>query len=183
LKITACNFYIYKSYNILFSDYYDFVFFLYLLLIQKPIQNMARLTSTETNDDLEENDSILTADIAALTLDNRISEPTTTLIVDSIPTDISSLSSDNSAQNQNHHHETDVIRAFNDPALAIQRSKNTNEKWLLDFDSPKSAPQGAYSVLSQAVKKLVSERTACRFGKYIRLITISREIEFRLSRC
>ncbi|CAF2127776.1 unnamed protein product [Rotaria magnacalcarata] len=125
---------------------------------------MATSTSTEINDDHEENDPILTANIAALTLQNRISQPTTTLIVDSIPENISSLSSDSSAQNQNNHHETEVIRPFNDPALVIQQSKSTSERWLIDFDSPKSAPQGAYSVLSQAVKKLVSERTACRFG-------------------
>ncbi|CAM4857572.1 unnamed protein product [Rotaria socialis] len=125
---------------------------------------MATLTSTEINDDHEENDSTLTANTAALTFHNRISQHTTTLIVDSTPENMSSLNSYSSAQNQNNHHETEVIRPFNDPGLAIQQSKSTSEKWLIDFDSPKSAPQGAYSVLSQAVKKLVSERTACRFG-------------------
>jgi len=57
------------------------------------------------------------------------------------------------------------MRPFFDPGLVVQKRKHVNETWLSDFVSPTSAPQGAYSPLSQAVKKLLPERAACRLGK------------------
>jgi len=58
----------------------------------------------------------------------------------------------------------DFLRPFIDPKLVQKHERRVDESWLSDFVSPKEAPQGAYSVVSQTVKKFVPERTACRFG-------------------
>lgn len=62
-----------------------------------------------------------------------------------------------------HNHPR--MRPFIDPGLVIQRTATTGQSWLSDFVSPKSAPEGAYSFVSQVVKKIMPERTACRLGK------------------
>jgi len=114
-------------------------------------------TTTSNNEELEDN-STLTAGFASLALGDEILHPESTLNGNSIPDDISSRSSNNSDQNH-------IMRPFFDPGLVVQKRKHVNETWLSDFVSPTSAPQGAYSPLSQAVKKLLPERAACRLGK------------------
>ncbi|CAF3524220.1 unnamed protein product [Rotaria sordida] len=125
---------------------------------------MATLTSSEIIDNHEEDNSTLTAGFAALAFGDKILNPETTLNGHSIPDDVSSHSSNSSDQNQHNHNVTHIMRPFIDPGLVIQQRKTANETWLSDFVSPTSAPQGAYSPLSQAVKKLLPERAACRLG-------------------
>jgi hypothetical protein len=117
-----------------------------------------------TTSDNNEDNSTLTAGFAAFALGDQIIHPESTLNGDSIPDDVSSRSSDIIEQNQNNHDENHVMRPFIDPGLVVQKRKNVNETWLSDFVSPTSAPKGAYSPLSQTVKKLLPERTACRLG-------------------
>lgn len=76
-------------------------------------------------------------------------------------TDLHTPSSSSSSTNSDN---TYAIRPFIDPGLVRKKPQHLNEAWLSDFQSPRSAPEGAYSALSQAVKKLLPERTACRFG-------------------
>ena len=87
-----------------------------------------------------------------------------------------SLMVETSARSSMHENENDqkksLLRPFIDPALIVRKSRPVEETWLKDFKSPPSAPQSAYSPITQAVKKLLPERTACRFGK------ISFSIEF-----
>ncbi|CAF2870943.1 unnamed protein product [Rotaria sp. Silwood2] len=125
---------------------------------------MTTSTSSETSEDHEENDSTLKFGLATLALGDKISNPETTLNGNSVPDDVSSLSSNSSDPNKHNHNETHVMRPFTDPGLVIQQRKKVTETWLSDFVSPTSAPQGAYSPLSQAVKKLLPERAACRLG-------------------
>ena len=75
------------------------------------------------------------------------------------------------SNNHNHNHlEHQSMRPYIDPGLVIMKRTQTGEAWLSDFVSPKSAPEGAYSALAQAVKKRLSERTACRLGKTTALL-------------
>jgi hypothetical protein len=113
------------------------------------------LVATENNG---ENDSTLMAGLAALAFGTKITNPEATLNGNSIPDELSTRSSTNSQDSY-------PIRPFIDPGLVKHKRKNVNETWLSDFVSPTSAPQGAYSPLSQAVKKLLPERAACRLGK------------------
>lgn len=110
--------------------------------------------AAETN---EEDNSTLTAGFAALAFGEKITHPETTLNGNAIPDDLSTQSSTSSQESYTMH-------PFIDPGLVIHKRKNVNETWLSDFVSPTSAPQGAYSPLSQAVKKLLPERAACRLG-------------------
>ena len=105
----------------------------------------------------EEENSELTVDLAALALGNKSSDFPAAINGNSLPdhrTNRSVMSTTSSF----------TMRSFIDPGLITTKRTNINETWLDDFVSPKSAPQGAYSPLSQAVKKLLPERTACRFG-------------------
>jgi hypothetical protein len=138
-----------------FSDYYNaFIFILY----KKLFSNMNSPTSSAATKNNENDNSTLTAGFAALALGDQILHPETALNGNSTPGDLSSRSSTSTEENH-------TVLPFIDPGLVIQKRKHVNESWLSDFVSPKSAPQGANSALSQAVKKLVPERTACRLGK------------------
>jgi hypothetical protein len=119
---------------------------------------MISTTSSVATENNEEDNSTLTAGFAALALGDQILHPETTLNGNSIPDDLSSRVSTSTDEN-------DTMRPFIDPGLVIKKRKPVTETWLSDFVSPTSAPQGAYSPLSQAVKKLLPERAACRFGK------------------
>jgi hypothetical protein len=111
--------------------------------------------ATENN----ENDNLtLTAGFAAFALGDQNLHSETILNENAIPDDLSSRSSTSTEENH-------TVLPFTDPGLVIQKRKHVNQSWLNDFVSPTSAPQGANSALSQAVKKLLPERTACRLGK------------------
>ena len=140
-------------------DYYDFSFYFVLKSIF-----LSMTTSPDKPENNEENNSTLIAAFAPLALGDQILHPESTLNGNSIPDDISTHSSDINQQNEHNHRVNHMVRPFVDPGLIIQKRKQANETWLSDFVSPKSAPQGAYSPLSQAVKKLLPERTACRLG-------------------
>lgn len=116
------------------------------------------LTSVERKNN-EQDNSTLTAGFAALALGEQILHPETTVNGNSIPDDVSSRSTPNTEENY-------TMRPFIDSGLFVKRRKNIQETWLSEFVSPASAPQGAYSPISQAVKKLLPERAACRLGKY-----------------
>lgn len=81
--------------------------------------------------------------------------------------DLNGASSELSTRSSTTTEENYTMRPYVDPGLVIQKHKKTTEKWLGDFVSPASAPQSPYSPFSQAVKKLLPERTACRLGKEI----------------
>jgi hypothetical protein len=121
---------------------------------------MISTTSSVVTENNEADNSTLTAGFAALAFGDKITHPETTLNGNSIPDDLSARSSNSSDENYN-------MRPFIDPGLVIKKRKQVNETWLSDFVSPSSAPQGAYSPLAQAVKKLLPERTACRLGNEI----------------
>lgn len=70
---------------------------------------------------------------------------------------------DSSSENENDS-EKSLLRPFVDPNLLIRKQRPAEETWLKDFQSPSSAPQGAYSPIAQAVKSILPERTACRLG-------------------
>lgn len=115
---------------------------------------MTQTTSSELRENTEDN-ATLTAAFARFTLGDQILSDG-----DALLGDLSTRSSTNTEENY-------TMRSFIDPGLVIQKRKQTNEKWLSDFVSPASAPQGSYSPISQAVKKLLPERTACRLGEKI----------------
>ncbi|UJR23710.1 hypothetical protein I4U23_026691 [Adineta vaga] len=120
------------------------------------------MATIENNEgESEENNSTLIAGLAPLVLGDNIVHSGIELNDSTITDDDSSSRSSNSANHQRHNH---VIRPFIDPGLVRKKPQHLNESWLSDFVSPRSAPQGAYSPLSQAVKKLLPEKTACRLG-------------------
>ncbi|CAF4312555.1 unnamed protein product [Adineta steineri] len=137
---------------------------------------MATTTShlrTEYNDDDDndeengerEDNSTLMAGFETVTLGDDIQQqPDIILNSNAASEDFSSHSYDSNDQKQTNHYKNHVIRPFIDPGLIQKKPKHLNESWLSDFVSPSSAPQGAYSPISQAVKKLLPERTACRLG-------------------
>ena len=98
--------------------------------------------------------------IAALVFNDRSTDPQTSLDLNGALDDVSNRSSMTTEENY-------TMRPYVDPGLVIQKHKKTRERWLGDFVSPASAPQSPYSPISQAVKKLLPERTACRLGKEI----------------
>jgi hypothetical protein len=104
-------------------------------------------------DNHEEDNSTLIAGFATLALGNQILHPEATINGNSIPDDVPNSIS--------HNH---IMRPFIDPGLVIKRRHHLNETWFSDFVSPTSAPRGAYSPLSQALKKVLPERAACRLG-------------------
>ena len=107
---------------------------------------MSASSSPVPVDDDGKHDSALVAGLATLAVDDE-SSPRPTI---------------NGHHNQNSHR---TMLPFVDPGLVVQKRKHPSETWLSDFVSPTSAPAGAYSPLSQAVKKLLPERTACRLGE------------------
>ncbi|CAF1073880.1 unnamed protein product [Adineta steineri] len=137
---------------------------------------MATTTShlrTEDNDDDDndeengerEDNSTLMAGFETVALGDDIQQqPDIILNSNAASEDSSSHSYDSNDQKQTNHYKNHVIRPFIDPGLIQKKPKHLNESWLSDFVSPSSAPQGAYSPISQAVKKLLPERTACRLG-------------------
>ena len=126
---------------------------------------MSSSTSAALEENHEEDNSTLTVLSTATALADKVVQPETAANSDSLPGDASSDSSSTSNQNQNSQDENSAMRPFVDPGLVVQKSKDVPESWLSDFVSPTSAPRGAYSPLSQTVKKLLPERTACRLGK------------------
>ena len=119
---------------------------------------MISTTSSAVTENNHDDGSTLIAGIAALAFGTKITNPEETLNGSSIRDDLSTKSSINSQSSV-------PLRPFIDPGLIRRKRKNGNETWLSDFVSPARAPQGAYSPLSQAVKKILPERTACRLGK------------------
>ncbi|CAF1294181.1 unnamed protein product [Adineta ricciae] len=112
------------------------------------------------NEQQEEKNSILIAEFAPLTVDDQISHPELESNRNGIGQDDFSHSSLNTTRSRH----TPVIRPFIDPGLVQKRAHQASDSWLKEYDSPSSAPQGAYSAVSQAVKKLLPEKTACRLG-------------------
>ncbi|CAF0855375.1 unnamed protein product [Rotaria sp. Silwood1] len=125
---------------------------------------MTTSASSETSENYEEDILTITADASALALDDKNLNSETISNDNSNLDDVSSLSSNSSDQNTHNHNETHIMRPFIDPGLVAQKCKTAHETWLSDFVSPTSAPESAYSPLSQAFKKLLPERTACRLG-------------------
>ena len=121
---------------------------------------MLSTTSSVATENNEEDNSTLIAGFATLALGDKILHPETTLNGNSVPDDLSLGSSTSTEENN-------TMRPYTDPGLIAPKRKKVNETWLNDFVSPKSAPQGAYSPLSQAVKKLLPERAACRLGQSV----------------
>jgi hypothetical protein len=136
------------------SDYYVFIF----IFSKNYFSNMISPTSSIETENNEKDNSTLTSGIAALPFSEQLMHPQSTLNGNSTPDDLSSQSSTDT--NENH-----TPRPYIDPGLVIKNRKHTTETWLSEFVSPTSAPQGSYSILSQAVKTILPERTACRLGK------------------
>lgn len=139
----------------IFSLDYCYVFISYKIYLS----NMTSIPGESVESENKEQDnSTLPADCAALAISDEVLHPDTTTNGNSIPDTLSSLSSTNSEEN-------DTMRPFMDSALTKRRRKHVEETWLKEFVLPTSAPQGAYSPIAQAVKRLLPERAACRLGK------------------
>lgn len=154
---------------------------------------MAAFASSKKNRHDDDENPELIRDEATPTCDDIVVYTEIISNTDSDPVKISALNSDtgtvmenNSLNkkkhvNQHNHEENNGLRPFTDPGLIARRRRSSHEVWLKDFVSPKSAPQSPYSALSQTLKKIVSERTACRLGKYLYITFAFSKINFRLS--
>lgn len=115
------------------------------------------MNSISSSENTEEETHTLTNGLAKLALNGQSTDFQTSLDFNGVSGDLSTRSSTSTDENY-------TMRPFVDPGLVVQKHKQTTEKWLGDFVSPASAPQSPYSPFSQAVKKLLPERTACRLG-------------------